>query len=106
MKVDSKMSKDLQSDIKENGLCFHAKEICFSKIKNLFWNLFRNDKIYLKNKIYYLYILTVILIYFVIFKIVPISNKTDSYNNTKTFVQYLLGVKNSAKSHWIFITTF
>ena len=36
MKVDSKMSKDLQSDIKGNGLCFHAEEICFSKIKNLF----------------------------------------------------------------------
>ena len=27
MKVDSKMSKDLQSDIKETGFCFHAKEI-------------------------------------------------------------------------------
>ena len=29
MKVDNKMSKDLQSDTKENGFFFHAKEIDF-----------------------------------------------------------------------------
>ena len=34
------------------------------------------------------------------FKITPITHKMDdNSNNTKTFVQYLLWVKNSAKFH-------
>lgn len=35
---------------------------------------------------------------FSFFKIIPISNKMDNYNNTETLVEYLLGAKNSAKS--------
>lgn len=83
------------------GYAFMLKKYVFQKLKICFKICLEMSKYILKIKIYYLYILTVILIYFVIFKIVPISNKMDSYNynNTKTFVQYLLGVKNSAKSH-------
>lgn len=31
MKVDTKMSRDLQLDIKENGFCLSVEEICFLK---------------------------------------------------------------------------
>ena len=57
------------------------------------------SKYILKIKTYYLHALTVILIYFIFFKVVSTNNKMDNYNNTETFVQYLLGVKNSEKSH-------
>lgn len=68
--------------------------------------MFKVIKYILKIKIYYLHILTVILIYFVNFQDSTISNKMDSYNyNTKTLFEYLLEVKK-LKSHEYFIITF
>ena len=81
------------------GYAFMLKKYAFQKLKICFEICLEMSKYILKIKTYYLHALTVILIYFIFFKVVSTNNKTDNYNNTETFVQYLLGVKNSEKSH-------
>ena len=81
------------------GYAFMLKKYAFQKLKICFEICLEMSQYILKIKTYYLHALTVILIYFIFFKVVSTNNKTDNYNNTETFVQYLLGVKNSEKSH-------
>ena len=81
------------------GYAFMLKKYAFQKLKICFEICLEMSKYILKIKTYYLHVLTVILIYFIFFKVVSTNNKMDNYNNTETFVQYLLGVKNSEKSH-------
>lgn len=81
------------------GHAFMLKKYAFQKLKICFEICLETSKYILKIETYYLHALTVILIYFIFFKVVSTNNKMDNYNNTETFVQYLLGVKNSEKSH-------